>query len=84
LTATGHVELTEAHTEGDCMRAARAALPREAAQYFERLVGVWLSAAYAGRLPVAEDAADLARDWAVHFSVGQTHAGSTLTPAAAT
>jgi hypothetical protein len=84
LVHAHHVELTEAHTEGDCMRAARAALPREAAQYFERLVGVWLSAAYAGRLPVAEDAADLARDWAVHFSVGQTHAGSTLTPAAAT
>ncbi|MGB8436559.1 MAG: DUF4129 domain-containing protein [Burkholderiales bacterium] len=77
------VELTEAHTEGDCMRAARAALPREAAQYFERLVGVWLAAAYAGRLPSAEDAADLARDWAVHFSNARTHAGGSLAPAAA-
>lgn len=78
------VELTEAHTEGDCMRAARAALPREAAQYFERLVGVWQATAYAGRLPSAEDAADLAHDWALHFSNAQTRAGGSLAPAAAT
>jgi hypothetical protein len=92
LVHAHHVELTEAHTEGDCMRAARTALPGEAAPYFERLVGVWLATAYAGRLPSAEDAADLARGWAVHFNLGTSvaqgagkdHAGGSGAPATAT
>ncbi len=83
LVHAHHVPLTEAHTEGDCVRAARAALPREAAQYFERLVRVWQAAAYGGRMPAAEDAAELARRWAAHFSIPSARAGGTLAPAGA-
>ncbi|MCG6875365.1 MAG: hypothetical protein LJE97_09785 [Betaproteobacteria bacterium] len=84
LVHTHHVPLIEGHTEGDCMRAARAVLPTEAGRYFERLVGVWQTAAYGGRLPAAEDAADLAREWSAHFSIPRTRAGSAMAPEGAT
>lgn len=83
LVHAHHVPLIEGHTEGDCVRAARAALPRSSAQYFERLVIVWQAAAYGGRVPAAEDAADLARDWGSHFSAPQARPGSSLAPAEA-
>ena len=76
LVHTHHVQLTEGYTEGDCVRVARGAIGREAAQYFERLVGVWQAAAYAGRLPDAEAVADLARGWPVHFDVPQARAAA--------
>ena len=84
LVHVHHVPLVEGHTEGDCVRAARAVLTREAAAYFERLVGVWQSAAYGGRMPDAGDAADLAREWAAHFSVPKARAEKPVTPAEAT
>jgi hypothetical protein len=86
LTSLVHVHrvpLVEGHTEGDCVRAARRALAPAAAGYFERLVGVWQAAAYAGRLPDAGDAADLAREWAMHFSAPAARAGNPLVPAGA-
>jgi len=78
------VPLVEGHTEGDCMRAARAVLPAEAAHYFARLVDVWQAAAYGGRLPDADDVADLARAWRAHFSMPTTPANRPLAPAGAT
>jgi Domain of unknown function (DUF4129) len=83
LVHVHHVPLVEGHTEGDCVRAARRALSPAAAGYFERLVGVWQAAAYAGRLPDAEDAAALAREWAAHFSVPVARSARPLAPAGA-
>jgi Domain of unknown function (DUF4129) len=83
LVHVHHLPLVEGHTEGDCVRAARRALSPAAAGYFERLVGVWQATAYAGRLPSAGDAAELAREWATHFSVPAARAGSPLAPAGA-
>jgi len=85
LVHTHHVPLGEGDTEGDCVRAARGAIGNEAAQYFERLVGVWQAAAYAGRMPDAADAGDLAREWRAHFSVPKprTSAEPLTTPEAA-
>jgi len=74
LVHTHHVPLTEGYTEGDCVRAARAVVTPEAAQYFERLVGVWQAAAYAGRTPDAANVGELAREWPAHFSVPKTRA----------
>lgn len=84
LVHVHHVPLTEGHTEGDCVRAARAVLSRESARYFERLVDTWQAAAYAARMPGAGDAANLAREWAAHFGVPKASAGSALAPAGAT
>ncbi len=68
LVHRDHVPLAEGHTEGDCLRAARRALPAAGANYFGRLVGAWQSAAYAGRLPGIADVEALARDWAPVFA----------------
>ena len=51
LVHRDHVPLAEGDTEGDCLRAARRALPTAGADYFGRLVRAWQGAAYAG-LPV--------------------------------
>lgn len=67
LVHRDHVPLAEGDTEGDCLRAARAALPAPAAAYFARLVRAWTHAAYAGRLPDAGGAARLCEDWPPHF-----------------
>ena len=68
LVHRDHVPLAEGDTEGDCVRAARKALPAAAGDYFARLVQTWTAAAYAGRLPDAANAEALCRDWAPHFS----------------
>jgi hypothetical protein len=72
LVHRDHVPLAEGDTEGDCVRAAGAALPQPAAAYFARLVQAWTSAAYAGRLPDANGAAALCRDWPPHFGAPPT------------
>jgi len=84
LMHTHHVPLGEGHTEGDCMRAARAVLPAEAAQYFAALVDIWQATAYGGRVPDPEDVADLARAWGAHFGTSRTQANRPLAPAEAT
>jgi hypothetical protein len=68
LVHRDHVPLAEGDTEGDCVRAARKALPASAGDYFARLVQTWTAAAYAGRLPDAPRAVALCRDWAPHFA----------------
>jgi hypothetical protein len=68
LVHRDRVPLAEGDTEGDCVRAARKALPRNGAEYFGRLVAAWQRAAYAGRLPQASEAEALAREWAPHFA----------------
>jgi hypothetical protein len=68
LVHRDHVPLAEGHTEGDCVRAARAALPQAAGDYFTRLVQSWTAAAYAGRPPDARGAEALCHEWAPHFA----------------
>ncbi len=68
LVHRDHVPLAEGDTEGDCVRAARKALPRGGADYFGRLVAAWQRAAYAGRLPEAGEAQALASEWTPHFA----------------
>ena len=68
LVHRDHVPLAEGDTEGDCVRAARKALPQRGADYFGRLVVAWQRAAYAGRLPEAGEAQALANEWAPHFA----------------
>jgi hypothetical protein len=68
LVHRDHVPLAESDTEGDCVRAARKALPAGGADYFGRLVAAWQRAAYAGRLPQAREAQALAGEWAPHFA----------------
>ena len=70
LVHRNHVPLAEGDTEGDCVRAARAALPEAAAEYFARLVQTWTGAAYAERLPDPAGAAALCRDWTPYFGAG--------------
>jgi hypothetical protein len=67
LVHRDRVRLVEGDTEGDALRAAQRALAEGAADYFASLVRAWTLAAYAGRLPGAEDAEALARAWAPHF-----------------
>jgi hypothetical protein len=77
LVHRDHVPLAEGHTEGDCVRAARKALPQAAGDYFARLVQSWTAAAYAGRLPDARGAEALCREWAPYFaSAGARAAGA--------
>ncbi len=76
LVHRDHVPLAEGDTEGDCVRAARKALPRGGAEYFARLVLAWQRAAYAGRLPQAAEAEALAREWAPHFAAPAAAGGS--------
>jgi hypothetical protein len=68
LVHRDHVPLAEGDTEGDCLRAARRALPAAGSDYFGRLVRAWQSAAYAGRLPGVAETEVLARDWAPVFA----------------
>ncbi len=68
LVHRDHVPLADGNTEGDCVRAARQALPAAAGDYFARLVQTWTAAAYAGRLPDAPDTEALCRDWVPHFA----------------
>jgi hypothetical protein len=72
LVHRDRVPLAEGDTEGDCVRAAGAALPHGSADYFGRLVAAWQRAAYAGRLPAAAEAEALAREWAPHFAARGT------------
>ena len=69
LVHRDHLPLAEGDTEGDCVRAARKALPTNAGDYFARLVQTWTAAAYAGRLPDAGGAEALCREWAPHFAM---------------
>jgi len=76
LVHRDHVPLAEGDTEGDCLRAARAALPAAGSDYFGRLVRAWQGAAYAGRLPGAAEAEALARDWAPVFAAPRAAGGA--------
>lgn len=74
LVHVRHVEIAGSDTEGDCVRRVAVAAPGATAQYFVRLVGVWQGAAYADRLPAAEEAERLAQEWAAVFAAAPTAA----------
>ncbi len=76
LVHRDHVPLAQGDTEGDCVRAARKALPRGGADYFGRLVAAWQRAAYAGRLPEAGEAQALASEWTPHFAPRAAEGGA--------
>ena len=61
------VPLARSATEGDCLKAARAAIPAEPAGSFARLTAAWQACAYAHRTPDTEAMEALLRDWPVHF-----------------
>jgi hypothetical protein len=77
LVHRDHVPLAEGDTEGDCLRAARRALPAAGSEYFGRLVRAWQNAAYAGRLPGATETEALAHDWTPVFARAAEPAGTT-------
>jgi hypothetical protein len=61
------VPLPRSATEGDCLRAARAAIAAEPAAFFAGLTAAWQACAYAQRVPPAPVLEVLVRDWPVHF-----------------
>ena len=63
-----HLPLTAGHTEGDCLRAVKRALPQPVAEYFARLVSAWQSTAYASRQPDAATVSALCEAWRPHFA----------------
>jgi hypothetical protein len=63
------VPLPRSATEGDCLRAARAAIPAEPAAFFASLTLAWQTCAYAQRAPPAPVLEGLVRDWPLHFEV---------------
>jgi len=67
LVHRDRLRLADGDTEGDCLRAACAALPGPAGAYFAVLVRAWQGAAYAGRAPEPQRAAVLCQEWAAHF-----------------
>ena len=62
------VDLHAGDTERDCLRRARAVLPREGQTYFVELIAAWEATAYAGRLPDASRAQSLVSSWSAHFA----------------
>lgn len=60
-----------ASTEGECVALARAALPAAGGVFFERLVGAWQIAVYAGRWPDAASVAALFDEFDAHFAAGR-------------
>lgn len=52
-----------ASTEGECLALADQRLDAPRAQFFARLVGVWLPAVYGARMPEAEQALALCREF---------------------
>ncbi len=63
-----HLPLTSGHTEGDCLRAVRQALPQPASEYFAGLVRAWQDTAYAARHADAATVGALCEAWRPHFS----------------
>lgn len=61
------VPLARSATEGDCLRAARAAIAAEPAAFFAQLTAAWQACAYAQREPPAPVLETLVRDWPTHF-----------------
>jgi hypothetical protein len=68
LIHSHHLPLAAGHTEGDCLKAVRQALPRPVSEYFAGLVRTWQSAAYAARSPDADAVRALCEAWQPHFS----------------
>jgi len=57
------VPVDESATEGECLRAARDALPAAPGRYFTAVTRAWQAAAYAHRLPGEEGAEALFAGW---------------------
>lgn len=56
-------------TEGECVRVVRSKGPPGSAEPFSRLARVWQLAAYAHRLPTAEEFTNLCEGWGRDFGV---------------
>jgi hypothetical protein len=68
------VPIRAASTEGECVALARARLDAERGTFFARLVSAWQLAVYGARLPDAQQALALCRDFDAHWpaSTGAT------------
>ena len=71
LVHAKQVRLSEGDTEGDCLQAARRALPGPGTQYFTLLVDAWRDTAYAKRLPASMQVENLCREWNMHFGASE-------------
>ncbi|HEX5041729.1 MAG TPA: hypothetical protein VFV75_02425 [Candidatus Polarisedimenticolaceae bacterium] len=65
------VTLPRSATEGDCLRAARAAIGAEPAAFFASLTSAWQACAYAQRAPADPVLEGLVRDWPRHFGAAR-------------
>ena len=61
------VEVRPSWTEGECLRYLAGRLEEPGGLYLGRLTRAWQAAAYAHRLPEAEELRDLCRLWPSHF-----------------
>jgi hypothetical protein len=61
------VPLARSATEGDCLRAARAAIGAEPVAFLASLTAAWQACAYAHRQPAPDALESLLRDWPAHF-----------------
>ncbi len=57
------LKLPDGATEGDCLAAARGAVPQPTFDFLRRLVGHWQGAAYAERTPETAVVGDLCKGW---------------------
>jgi len=70
------LRVTAGATEHDVGRDAAGALPRAAAEYFSALIGQWVLAAYAGRLPDVDQVRALCLAYDRHFRGSASPAGA--------
>jgi len=61
------VLIRAASTEGECLVLATNVLDKESGAFFTRLVRAWQLAVYGARMPTAEQALQLCRDFGVHL-----------------
>ena len=67
LAQQGNVSLKAGDTEGDCLRVVQHTQAQAISGYFAQLTGAWQAAAYAGRVPQANEGEALCRDFTQHF-----------------
>ena len=65
------VPIRAASTEGECVELASHRLDAQRSAFFARLVAAWQLAVYGARLPDAQHALDLCRDFDVHLAPTQ-------------
>lgn len=65
------VRLPRSATEGACVRAVSAQTDTERANFFRRVVSVWIGCAYGDQEPDDDAVLPLCDEWSVHFGATQ-------------